>query len=99
MKNWIIKWAVTGLVLIAIHQSMLPKVNSILLMELMGLIMLCYLRYRFLKIRGYNRGKASHFSGNRYDRPKDYKPWREYRSRTEVTPKTWVDNYEESLKR
>jgi len=98
MKNWIIKWVVTGLVLIIIHQWTLPKINSILFLELMALGTICYLRYRYLKVRGYSRAKEDHFSGNRYDITKDYKPWRNYQSRTEVSPKTWFDRQLEDHK-
>lgn len=99
MKNWIIRWVVIGLVLIIIHQCTLPKINSILFVELMSLATICYLRYKYLKNKGYIRDKENHFSGNRYDRPKAYKPWRDYRSTIEVSPKTWIDQHEESLKR
>jgi hypothetical protein len=98
MKFSTIKLLVTGLVLIIIHQCTLQIVNSILLMELMGLGTFCYLRYRYIKNKGYTRDKANHFLDNRYNRPKVYKPWRDYRSTIEVNPKTWVDHHEESLK-
>lgn len=93
------KRIIIGLILIVIHQMMLPKINSILLMELMGLALYCYVWARFIKDRTFARQKRDHFLTKNYDRPKAHKPWREYRSKTEVIPKDWVDRYEESLKR
>ncbi len=67
-------------------------------MEIIALIAICYLRYRYLKNRGYSRRKEDHFSDYRYNRPKVYKPWRDYRSTIEVSPKTWVDQQIEERK-
>lgn len=86
-----IKYIVIGLVLIVIHQLTLSKINSILLMELAGLALFCYLRYRYLRTSNYARRRADHFGSVRYNRPKVYKPWREYRSKVEVSAKTWID--------
>lgn len=84
-------WTIIGLALIILHQCILQHINSILLMELMGLAVFYYLGTRFKRSRVYTRERRSHFSTKGYYRPKVHKPWREYRSTIEVSPKTWVD--------
>lgn len=68
-------------------------------MELMGLAAFYYFGTRLKRSRAFVRERRHHFSNKYYIRPKAYKPWRDYRSKTEVNPKTWVDEYEESLKK
>lgn len=81
--------AFTIILIVAIiyHQTTVETVNSILAMELVGLVLFWFFGRRYFKERRRSIETRSHLKGFKKSySTKENKPWRDYRSNVDVQP-------------
>ena len=90
---------VLGAIAIVLHQIFLEKITSLLFIEIVSLAVFYWLGTKLAKEYNRERERRSHYFdrfNDRYIRPKENKSWRDYRSKTEITPSS--RNWTEELK-